>query len=49
MDLATVGRLLHRWDRESEEEARERMRRGAINLELIRTPPELLSPRNQST
>jgi hypothetical protein len=42
-DLAAVGKLLHRWDRESPEEERERSRRGAINLELMRVPPELLS------
>jgi transposase len=42
-DLATVGRLLHRWDREGPEEAAERARRGVINLDLIQRAPELLS------
>jgi hypothetical protein len=42
-DLAAVGKLLHRWDRESPEEERERARHGAINLELMRVPPERLS------
>jgi NAD(P)-dependent dehydrogenase (short-subunit alcohol dehydrogenase family) len=41
-DLAAVGKVLHRWDRESVEEEVERGRRGAINLGLIRVPPELL-------
>lgn len=42
-DLAAAGKMLHQWDRESPEDERERARRGAINLELMRVLPELLS------